>query len=284
MTVALLGFAWDRSSSYAQGAAMAPRTIESLLFCDASGPYSLDGTNVSTLITSREFPDLTRKAAASRDRITACVSRELEQGRTVISLGGDHSVTFPILRAFRDHHGPLDVLHVDAHPDIYDVFEGDRYSHASPFARALESGCIRHLVQVGIRAAAPEHRAMAKRHDVLMLGADALDRVPDAIFAGPLYLSIDLDGLDPAFAPGVSHPEPGGLTTREVLGLIARIRGPLVGADIVELNPERDQNLQTAAVAVRLVKEIAATMVARPRVQSRKTTVRAPFKKTRSSR
>jgi arginase len=268
MTVALLGFGWDRSSSYAQGPAMAPRTIESLLFCDASGRYSLNGSDVSQLITAREFPDLNVDAAIARDRITDCVRSHLAQGLRPISLGGDHSVTFPILRAFQEKFGAIDVLHVDAHPDMYDAYEGDPYSHASPFARALESGCIRRLVQVGIRAADPEHARMAERYGVVMLGAESLANIPQAVFEGPLYLSIDLDGLDPAFAPGVSHPEPGGLTTREVLGLIARVSGALVGADVVELNPERDVNLQTAGVAVRLVKELAAKMAASPRAAS----------------
>jgi agmatinase len=263
MSIALLGFGWDRSSSYAQGAAMAPRAIESLLFCDAGGLYSSSGADVSALITAREFPDLRVDAELCRDRIAANVQRHLAQGFKIVSLGGDHSVTFPILRAFKEKYGALDVLHVDAHPDMYPIFDGDPYSHACPFARALEAGCIKRLVQVGIRAAAPEHHEMARRHGVMMLASDELERIPADIFAGPLYLSIDLDGLDPAFAPGVSHPEPGGLTTREVLALIKRAHGALVGADVVELNPERDQSLQTAAVAARFVKELAAAMAVR---------------------
>jgi arginase len=244
---------------------MAPRTIESLLFCEASGRYSLDGSDVSKLIVAREFPDLNVEASLARDRITECVRTHLAAGRRPISLGGDHSVTFPILRAFREKFGAIDVLHVDAHPDMYEAYEGDPYSHASPFARALESGCIRRLVQVGIRAADPEHARMAERYGVVMLGVENLAQIPVEIFNGPLYLSIDLDGLDPAFAPGVSHPEPGGLTTREVLSLLGRVSGPLLGADIVELNPERDVNLQSAGVAVRLVKELAAKMAASTR-------------------
>lgn len=260
MSIALLGFGWDASSSYARGPAMAPRTIQSLLFNEASSPYSLSGQDVSQLLTAGDFPALGSDAALVRGQITATVLHHLAEGRTPISLGGDHSITFPILQAFKQQHGPVNVLHIDAHSDMFEELNGDRYSHACPFSRSLEAGCIKKLVQVGIRSTSPEQRAFAANHDVLMLGADGLDDIPADFFNQPLYLTIDLDGLDPAFAPGVSHPEPGGLTTREVIGLIHRITGPLIGADVVELNPERDQGLQTAGVAVRLVKEIAAKM------------------------
>ncbi len=262
MSVALLGFAWDRNSSYARGAALAPRLVEALLASDASSPYALDGTNALQAITAREFPDLACDAAAARERIRSCVAQHLAQGHKVVSLGGDHSVTFPILLAVAAQHGPVNVLHVDAHTDMYDEFEGDRYSHASPFARALEAGCIRRLVQVGIRGASHAQFARARQHGVMILGAEQLAQVPADFLAQPLYLSIDLDGLDPAFAPGVSHPEPGGLTTREVLGLIQRVSGPVIAADVVELNPERDIQFLTAGIAARLVKELVAKLAA----------------------
>jgi arginase len=154
----------------------------------------------------------------------------------------------------------VNVLHIDAHPDMYEEFDGDRYSHACPFARALEDGCIKNLVQLGIRSSNPQLREFGRRYDVTMLGADEADKVPYERLSSPLYISIDLDGLDPAFAPGVTHQEPGGLTTREVIGVIARCEGAVVGADVVELNPERDLNLLTANLAVRLVKELAGKM------------------------
>ncbi|MEO7328498.1 MAG: arginase family protein [Minicystis sp.] len=130
-------------------------------------------------------------------------------------------------------------------------------------ARALDDGCIAKLVQVGIRANTPAQQQKARAHDVLMLGADEIDRIPPAFFDTPLYVTIDLDGLDPAFAPGVSHPEPGGLSTREVLALLRQIEGRLLGADVVERNPERDESQRTTGVAVRLVKELLR-LCARP--------------------
>ncbi|MEL7489307.1 MAG: arginase family protein [Pseudomonadota bacterium] len=260
MPVSLLGFPWDASSSHARGPALGPSIIRSLLRSDASSPYSLSGVDVTRVISAEMFDPLPEDAAAARADITARVGEALAAGRAPLSLGGDHSVTYPILEAVRDKHGPVNVLHIDAHRDLYDEFEGDRYSHASPFARALEAGSIRTLVQVGIRSASPEQEKVAAPHDVIALGAEEAGSVPFDRLTGPLYISIDLDGLDPAFAPGVSHLEPGGLSTREVLAMIKKAPGPLIGADIVELNPERDVNLMTANVAVRLVKELAARL------------------------
>jgi arginase len=262
MSVALLGFAWDRNSSYARGAALAPRVIEALLGGDASSPFAVNGSNALQHITTREFPDLACDADVARARIAACVTRQLVLGHGVVSVGGDHSITFPILGAIAAKFGPINVLHIDAHTDMHDEFEGDRYSHASPFARALEAGCISKLVQVGIRGASEQQFDAAEKRGVTVLGADEIARIPAAIFTNPVYLSIDLDGLDPAFAPGVSHPEPGGLTTREVIALIRRVSGKLIAADVVELNPERDVNLLTAGVAARLVKELVVKIAA----------------------
>jgi len=260
MTVALLGFPWDASSSHARGPGLAPAVIRAVLFSPSSTPYSLGGADMREVITAQEFALLPEDAAKARAEIEARVTAALEGGRRPLSLGGDHSVTFPILRAIAAHYGPVNVLHIDAHPDLYEDYEGDRYSHASPFARALEEGLIANLVQVGIRSSSPEQVALSQKHGGVMLGADEVDAIPYEKLEGPLYVSVDLDGLDPAFAPGVSHPEAGGLSTREVLAIIKRLPTAPVGADVVELNPERDINLLTAHVAARLIKELAAAM------------------------
>ena len=155
------------------------------------------------------------------------------------------------------------MVHIDAHPDLYDDLDGNRLSHASPFARALEDGCMTRLVQLGIRTATPHQREQAARWNVTMLSAREVDRFDASALRGPIYLSIDLDGLDPSVAPGVSHHEPGGLTMRELLDVIDALPGPLVGADVVELNPTRDLVDMTAMVGAKLVKEIAAAMLER---------------------
>lgn len=260
MTVALIGFPWDASSSYARGAAQGPAVIRSTLFSEASSPYSLSGEDIRKAINAYDFADLPEDPAQCRDAITARIATAIKAGRKPMSLGGDHSVTYPILRAMRDVHGPVNVFHIDAHPDLYESFEGDPYSHACPFARAIEDNCIGNLVQLGIRSASPQQRQFGKERGVVMLGAEEIDAVPYDRLCAPLYVSIDLDGIDPAFAPGVSHQEPGGLTTREVLKALSNLPDAPVGADVVELNPTFDVNMATAHVAARLVKELTALM------------------------
>lgn len=169
-------------------------------------------------------------------RIRNVVDASLVAGAIPISLAGDHSVTYPILQAIAAHHGPVEILHVDAHPDRHDELDGDRRSHASPFARIMEEGLCARLVQVAMR-------------DV--------GRV-DLAFERPLYISVDLDGFDPAHAAGVSHHEPGGPTPRDVVDLLLGLEAPLIGADVVEYNPDRDINGVTAVLAAKLVKELAA--------------------------
>jgi arginase len=178
-----------------------------------------------------------------------------------ILLGGDHAISFPALAGIFAHHGPVNILHFDAHPDLYDELGGNRRSHASPFARIMEAGLATRLVQVGIRTLNRHQREQAARFgvEIVPMRDFLAGNVP--IPEAPLYVSIDLDGLDPAFAPGVSHHEPGGLSTRQLLDVLARIPGPIVGADVVELNPDRDVNGMTAAVAAKLVKELAAIAV-----------------------
>jgi agmatinase len=175
-------------------------------------------------------------------------------------LGGDHAVSYPIVAALAARHGPLNILHFDAHPDLYADFEGNPRSHASPFARILEGGYAKRIVQVGIRTLNQHCREQAARYNVEILPILDFDLEMVPILDGPLYVSIDLDGIDPSEAPGVAHPEPGGLTVREVLSIIAKQSARIVGADIVELNPTRDVNDITAIVAAKLVREIAAQM------------------------
>ena len=259
MPVTLLGFSWDASSSYARGAAHGPAVIRTVLRTDASSPYSLNGTDTTQAVTAEDFAGLPTEAGEARMAIEARVAEALETGAP-LSFGGDHSITYPILRAMRARYGKLNILHIDAHTDLYDEFEGDRYSHASPFARAFEDECVNALVQVGLRSVGPNERRFGESRGAVMLGADELDAIPFEKLTAPLYVSIDLDGLDPAFAPGVSHPEPGGLSTREVLSILKQLPTAPIGADIVEYNPERDVGLATAHVAARLAKELIATM------------------------
>lgn len=203
------------------------------------------------------------ESADDFDCIRAAAATAAEEGVTPIFLGGDHMVTYPIVAGLAQVHGPLNILHFDAHPDLYDDFEGDPLSHASPFARIMENSFAARLVQVGIRTLNGHCREQAKRFGVEMIEMRDFSAEAVPIPPTPLYISIDMDALDPAFAPGVSHHEPGGLSVREVLSVLHRITGPIVGADIVEYNPTRDINGMTAVVAAKFLKELAA--IAAPR-------------------
>ena len=261
----LIGLPYDASSSFLRGAAAAPPAIRTALQSPAGNAWSERTGIVLGLAGLEDAGDLALgDGPAARLAIERHVRLIAASGRPPILLGGDHSVTYPILRAIGPLHPTLTVLHIDAHADLYDEFEGDRYSHACPFARVMEESLVSHLVQVGIRTLTGDQAAQAKRFRVEMIDMRAWADGARPSIAGPVYVSIDLDGLDPAFAPGVSHREPGGLSVREVLSMLAAINGPIVGADIVEYNPEQDVAGLTAHVAAKFVKELAGLMLRGP--------------------
>jgi arginase family enzyme len=165
------------------------------------------------------------------------------------------------MRAVARAFPQLPILHIDAHPDLYHGLLGNPRSHASPFARIMEEHLAQRLVQVGIRTLNAHQRAQVERFGVEIVGMRGFSPALVPPLPGPVYVSVDLDGLDPAFAPGVSHHEPGGLTVREVIDVLARLADSrVVGADVVELNPDRDLNGVTAVVAAKIAKELAALL------------------------
>jgi agmatinase len=264
MTPTLLGLPYDASSSFLRGAAMAPAAIRSALHSPSSNSWSetlIDVLGSGALADAGDLL-LGDDAVHVRAAIETGVRKVIASGGRPISLGGDHSVTYPVLRAVRATQPKLTILHIDAHGDLYDEFEGDRFSHACPFARIMEERLCDRLVQVGIRTLTAHQRAQADKFGVDVIDMRAWTAGQRPVLTGPVYVSLDLDALDPAFAPGVSHWEPGGLTTREVIGLIQSLPATLVGADVVELNPARDPQGITAMVAAKFVKELASRMLA----------------------
>lgn len=262
----LLGIPYDAASSFKRGPALAPGRIRDELWSPAGNTWTerlVDFSDKTVLADAGDVPVTdTASSAEIRRLIEDRVERIFVSASRPISLGGDHSVTYPIMRAVHRAHPALTILHIDAHSDLYDDFEGDRFSHACPFARVMEEGLAARLIQVGIRTLTRHQREQADR-----FGVEIIDMSAWAAGARPVidrdetvYLSLDLDGLDPAFAPGVSHPEPGGLSVREVLGMIHGLAGPFVGADVVECNPAVDPTGITAVVGAKFVKEIAAQM------------------------
>lgn len=260
-TPCLIGLPYDASSSFLRGPAKAPAAIRDALHSPAGNLWTEGGRDLGASGALDDRGDLfLPPTEEARTLIESGIARILADGRRPLALGGDHSVTYPILRAFRAHDPRPTIVHVDAHPDLYDAFDGDRFSHACPFARIMDEGLASRLVQVGIRTMNSHQRAQAERFNVEVIDMRAWNRGVRPEVVGPVYLSLDLDGLDPAFAPGVSHREPGGLSTRDVIGLVQGLGGTLVGADVVELNPDEDPGGMTARVAAKLVKEIAGRM------------------------
>ena len=261
-SVAVLGIPFDEYSSFMRGPAKAPPIIRRTLHNGASTLFTENGIDLEGHPNIVDQGDLKLPDGDDAiDAIQAAVAGLAARGQRILALGGDHAISFPVVNALADHYDGLQILHLDAHPDLYDAFEGNRFSHACPFARIMETGRIDRLVQVGIRGMNTAQRRQVDKFGVTCI--EMKDFNPDrrVELAGPVYLSVDLDVLDPAHAPGVSHHEPGGMSTRDVIGLIQSIRAPVVGADIVEFNPDRDSNGLTAAVAAKLFKEIAGMML-----------------------
>jgi agmatinase len=255
----LLGIPYDLKSSFLRGAALAPDRIRESLH-NGAGNYWTE--NTINPIEHELFRDIGNLTIHDYFDIENKMADVLSAGAHTLVLGGDHSITFPIIRAYNRLYDDFEILQIDAHGDLYDEFEGDPYSHACPFARIMEEKLVSRLVQVGIRTFNPHQREQVRRFGVEVVEMkDFGNRWESLVFQKPLYISIDLDGIDPAFAPGVSHHEPGGLSVREVLGLIQSIQAPIIGADIVEYNPHRDVAGITGALAAKLLKELAAIML-----------------------
>jgi arginase len=259
----VLGIPFDAQSSYLRGAAEAPPKIREALGCEASNRWTETGVDLGSAGECEDAGDLelasqTEEAFAA---IETSVYALLDEGKRPVSLGGDHSITYPIVKAMASKFPSLTIFHFDAHPDLYDEFEGNRLSHACPFARIMEAGLAKRLVQIGIRTMTGHQRQQAQRFGVEVVEMRALPAYGKLRATGPVYVSFDMDVLDPAFASGISHREPGGMSVREAIAHLHAIEGQIVGGDIVEYNPLQDVGGITATVAAKIVKEILGKMI-----------------------
>jgi agmatinase len=258
--VQLIGLPHDANSSFLRGAAGGPAAIRRALFSDSANPFTETGYD---LFAGGCLSDAGDVGFDGKDDfgVIAAAAASAANGALPIFLGGDHFVTWPVIRGMAAAHTGLTILHFDAHPDTYDELNGSRTSHACPFARIMEERLAARLVSVGIRAMTTHQRDQAARFGIEVHEMKDFSGTLKLVPAGPLYISFDLDALDPAFAPGVSHPEGGGLTTRQALSIIHGLGCPIVGADVVEMNPVRDPLQITAYAAAKVVKEIAGMMI-----------------------
>ena len=270
--VAVLGVPFDSGTSFRPGARFGPEAVRAgsrLL-----RPYHL-ALDVEPW-TALQVADAGDVSANPFDIVEAVGQIEnaanalYGKAERIISIGGDHTVALPLLRAAHAQHGPIALVHFDAHLDTWDTYFGARYTHGTPFRRASEEGLLAldHCAHVGIRNSVyalsdltDDRRlgfATVSTLDIARRGVDeAIDRVRERVGELPVYVSIDIDVLDPAHAPGTGTPEPGGLTTRELQLILHGLADlSLIGADVVEVSPAYDHAQLTALAAAGVIYEL----------------------------
>ncbi len=255
--IAIQGIPYDEKSSFLKGASLAPPIIRKFYHSSSTNYFAENGVDTNS-------PDVIDKGDFNVNdyfEIEEITSNNLIENAKLITLGGDHSITFPIIKAFSKFHSKIDILHFDAHPDLYDELLDDKYSHACPFARIMENGLVAKLVQVGIRTLNSHQKEQAEKFNVEIHEMKNLEIAKIPHFENPVYISLDMDVFDPAFAPGVSHHEPSGLTSRQVIKIIQNIRQNIIGADIVEYNPTRDIQDIIGALAAKCLKEMLSRIL-----------------------
>lgn len=277
LQVALMGAPMDLGASNRPGARFGPRALRAI---ERIGPYNhvLDVAPVHSL----RVGDVGDVPFRSRYSLPMCME-DLErwyghvaaQGVVPLTVGGDHSITYPILKALGARQ-PVGMVHIDAHCDTGGPFDHTRFHHGGPFRLAVLDGVLDPMrcIQIGIRGSSEYLWEFSKdvgmtvihAQDISRLGVDEIVRAARAVVGdGPTYLSFDVDGLDPAFAPGTGTPEIGGLTTREALGIFHGLRGlNICGGDVVEVSPQYDPSSNTAQVGAQMLFEILSLMVGSP--------------------
>jgi guanidinobutyrase len=276
LDVAVVGVPFDIGTSNRPGARFGPRGIrdESVLL----RPYNM--ATRAAPFDSLRIDDTGDVASSPYDLLAAVEAIEahfdelLDHGVVTAAMGGDHTVVLPILKAMAERHGPVGLVHVDAHTDVNDTMFGSKIAHGTPFRRAVEAGvldCDR-VVQIGVRGTGYEADDFdwSRRQGFRVVQAEEcwhrsleplMDEVRDQVGGGPVYLSFDIDGLDPAFAPGTGTPEVGGLTVPQALEVIRGCRGlELVGCDVVEVAPIYDTSGTTSLVGANLLYEMLCVL------------------------
>jgi agmatinase len=278
--VAVVGVPFDIGTSYRPGARFGPlgirlgsRTLRNWHPDLEVAPFaSQQVVDAGDIACSTYVID---DAIATIERATTALTGS---GGRLVSLGGDHTIAFPLLRTVHRRHGPVALVHFDAHVDTYDTYMGAAYTHGTPFRRAAEEGLFSrdHSMHIGIRGSkyGPEDLEEDASFGFRVLGTwemedigirGYVERIEERIGDRPLYLSIDIDVLDPAFAPATGTPEAGGFTSRELLGILRGLRGKyVVGADVVEVAPAYDHADITSIAAANVAYELLTLMAPDP--------------------
>ncbi|MEM1521363.1 MAG: agmatinase [Candidatus Korarchaeum sp.] len=256
--LSVLGIRWDGSSSYRRGSSRAPSRIRDATSEEIYNSFSEDLVNLAEEWSYSDLGDVEGRdfwevVGGVRENLSASY-----MGQRFLFLGGDHSITYAAFRGLMEVSGErFGLIYFDAHPDCYESYDGDRYSHACTVRRLVEEGYVRgeDVVLAGIRAATKQQISFAEEAGIKIFRVDDLDEI-GGIGLDKAYISFDIDVLDPAFAPGSSNPEPGGLSTRELIRAIRKLDLDLVAFDIVEVNPDFDCSGVTCFAAAKIIREV----------------------------
>jgi agmatinase len=273
--VAVVGIPYDSATTFRSGARFGPRAIRaaSQVLRPYNSAMDTQPFELLEVVDAGDVPVVPAYIEETQERITTTVGRLLDAARVVVALGGDHSVSLPLLRAQHRHRGPVALIHLDAHPDTWSDEFGMRYGHGTPFWHAAREGLVdvATSIQIGMRGPtdAPDdlrrslelgyHMITGEEFWELGVGG-TLARVHQVV-RGPVYLSIDIDVADPAYAPGTGTPEVGGMTSRQLITLVRGLAGlDLVGMDLVEVAPPFDHGEITSLLAANLVYEFLSVL------------------------
>jgi agmatinase len=277
--IAILGVPFDSGVSYRPGARFGPHAIRgaSKILRAYHPALDVEPFNAQQVVDAGDVATNPFDIEAAVTQIQTAATSLYTKADRIITLGGDHTIALPLLRAAYAVHGPIALIHFDAHLDTWDTYFGARYTHGTPFRRASEEGLLSmdHCAHVGIRNGVYSRQdffedrrlgfAIVSTLDIAKRGVDeAIDRVRERVGDLPVYISIDIDVLDPAHAPGTGTPEPGGITTRELQMILHGLADlPVIGADVVEVSPSYDHAELTAMAAAGTIYELMAMLATR---------------------
>lgn len=279
--VAILGVPFDSGTSYRSGTRFGPRKIReaSLMIWGHNSTLNVTPLKKLKAVDYGDVSVIPTSIEHTMTAITKTASEVIETGAALITLGGDHSIALPLLRAHARKYGPVSLVHIDAHIDTWEAeFEAVPYSHGTPFRYALQEGLIRkgEYMQIGIRGplSGENDYADAKElggrivtiHEVVEKGVKELLKEVHERMKGPVYVTVDIDSADPAYAPGTGTPEVGGLTSYQLLQLVRGLNGlNLIGFDLVEVSPPFDHGDITAILASNIVFEYLSLLALKHR-------------------
>ncbi len=275
LDIALLGIPFDGGTTYRPGARFGPRHVrqQSAIIRPWNPVLNVNPFSKYRIADYGDFIVNPLSIEDTLQRVEAQMKPMLGAGVRPVSVGGDHSLSLPLLRAIAKKHGPVGLIQFDAHNDLWDEYFGSKLSHGTPFRRAIEEGLLRegNFLQVGLRGQVySEHDFdFARQHKVKMITAEeyhaggvALFRRNLKAFRGrPVYVTLDIDCVDPAYAPGTGTPQVGGFTSMQILELVRALRGlNIVGCDLVEVSPPYDTGEITSLLAANLLYELLCVL------------------------